>query len=158
MRKKEVIQWKKHVKRLQQILACHDRIIASVSMMLLPDDIIMLIIEKLQIELQPQFLSALKVCVDSITDCDWHATTYQEIFSARQNAIYEMALVMCVHRKVSSWHLNALPFIMQTFTRKLNELLSINQEKQSSVRQKKRQRQLVHVQRIWNKSIHQKIH
>lgn len=155
MRPNEAIQWKRQVSTLKCILAYHDEIIASVSMMHLPDDIIMLIIEKLQIELQPEFLSALKTCVDSLIIDLRPVCISPKMASARQNAVYAMALVMCVHKKASSWHLNALPNILETFSRKLSELVSINQEKQSSVRQKQRKRQLAQVTTIWNNSIKQ---
>ena len=99
MRQNEAIQWKRHVCALQYILGSHDAIIASVSMMQLPDDIIMLIIEKLQIELQPQFLSALKVCVDSLLTDLRPFCISPKVARARQNAVYAMASVMCAHRK-----------------------------------------------------------
>ena len=153
MRPKEAVQWKRQVSALRSILASHDEIIASVSMMLLPDDIIMLIIEKLQIALQPQFLSALKVCIHSLMTDSRPVYISPKVAAARQNAVYAMASVMCAHKKASSWHLTALPDIVKTFSEKLSQLTLINNAKQSSVRQKERKRQLAQLRTIWNDSI-----
>lgn len=162
------IQWKPNVKSLRSVLDLHDEILAWswVGMIdILPKDVIIIIIKKLAIELFPEFVCSLKDCVEwMIVDKKYLSDISKETFSARQNAIYAMATVFCIHRKVTIFHTRTSPVInifMCSFSKKLNELLSLYEnckteknKSPSSVSWKRRHRQLLRVSDIWNNSIY----
>ena len=159
------LQWKQNVKSLRSVLDSHEEIFAWswVGMIeILPEDVIIIIIKKSAIELFPELLFALKECVAGLSLCvDKFVSA--EMASTRQNAVFAMATVFCMHKKAAVLHIRATPSIhsfMLEFSRKLDELLSLYENfktknnSPSSVRWKQRHRQLLRVSDIWNNSIY----
>ena len=140
------VQWRKEVQTLRNVLSSHEQMLNVALIIDLPYDVIMIIIDKLHGAVISDFLFAMRRFLDGL---GFGIELSDKCAYARQNAIYEMVLTMYSHQKAAFWHFHRYPEFLSTITSKLNELITLNAIRQSSVRQRLRSKHLYSLRERW---------
>ena len=149
------VKWKDEVQAMRTVLAFQSGALKETLQLPFPDDIICIILCELHNSFfVPSFVHVMHRFLDGLCHENhpvkprWIS---QQTAFARQNGMFMMIKVLCRHKRIALMHMQSIPGLLQSFSKKITELHELSQNKTTSKRHKKQHHELSGISMKWQK-------
>ena len=149
--------WKKQVQEINEILSLQCKMVKQVRLLPFPDDVNRIVLSKLhRAFLIPDFIVTMKkfldgLCKDDYLKLDNPRFISEQTACARQNGMLMLFKVLCRHKHVTFMHMQKMPSLLKSVSKKISEMEDLNRQKIASKRCKRQIGELTSIKMRWKK-------
>lgn len=119
-----------------------------------PDDVNHIVLSKLhRAFLVPDFIRTMRKFLDGLCDDDYMKPRFisKQTACARQNGMLMLFKVLCRHKHVTCMHMQRIPSMVESVSKKISELEDLHTKKIASKRCQRQIGEIMSIKRRWKK-------